>query len=556
VKDFFNRKDEVLALKRLADMRENHLAGNILLEGANGVGKTELLKQLYRTVYWEDANVVPFYYSFKTATLKAGVFAQDYFNQFIRQYLSFFSKDPSLVTSRGLSIARAIPPSSAWLLDLMDEFEELRNTGDFYGQFLAAISAPAHVATRSGKPILILLDNFQMATRLYEEVPGDFSGLVSFFETPMKTNLCSHIITGSPAGALESIFAESAFRGTAERMVLRPLPDDGAHALFKSFCDRLGIRENPETALRFVRFLGCNPFYIKSMARSLARMRKKHVSQRDLWECYSHEVSEGEISLYWSSVLSDAVKDPVVQRTAVRVFMHIAEANGDLSVIGRLPRLLGVSESAVRESLSALKTAGFLLGTTGYKVPKDSVLLDFMQSLYMQDIEGKQPERLREIIVAKYTAKDSQGACFEVILPSEPEAEVIAAKALEQICRNLKLQPEVTERLQLALIEACINAMEHSGGFEKKVFVRFYVTETRLEIAVESSGRFFDPEAVATPEIDDKLTSANKRGWGLKLIQSIMDEVRIERIDDRTRVLLIKNIKRQEVVHDANKFQG
>lgn len=556
VKDFVNRKNEVLSLKRLPELRESHTTGNILLEGSHGSGKTELLKQVYRSIYWEDSPVVPFYYAFRSATLKAGLFAQDYFSQFIRQYISFFSKDPAVVNGRGLPVSRAVPASSAWLLDLMEEFEEIRQSGDFYGQLLAAISAPVHVATRSGRPVLIMLDNFQMAARLYEETPGDFSGLASFFESPMRMHLCPHIITGSPESALESIFAENAFRGTAERMALRPLPDDVAYTLFKSLCTRLGVREDRETAIPFIRFLSCNPLYIKSIARSLWRMHKKEASQRDLWECYSHDISEGEISLYWSSQFSEAIRNPVIQRIAVRIFMHLAEAGGEVSAIGRLPRILGVAESEVKEALTALKSGGFLQGITGYKVPKDPVLVDFMQSLYMLDIEGKHPERLREIITAKYASRKKNDSCFEVTLPSAPEAELIAAKAFEQIARTLKLQPDVTERIQLALIEACINAMEHSGGFEKKVFLKFFTSPERLEIAIESAGRFFDPEAVEDPDIEVKLSSANKRGWGLKLIQSIMDEVRIERIDDRTRVLLIKNIKHEEVLHDTRKLQG
>ena len=553
-KDFANRRREVLYLKRLPELRESHVTGNILLEGAHGSGKTELLKQVYRSIYWEDSPVIPFYYAFKSATLKAGVFAQDYFTQFIRQYISFFAKEPAIVTGRGLPLARSVPPASAWLLDMMDEFEELRNAGDFYNQLLAALSAPVHAATRRGKPVLIMLDNFQMASRLYEETPGDFSGLAGFFESPMSSPLCPHIITGAPESALESIFAENSLQGTAERMVLRPLSDDVAHSFFKSFCAKLGIREEPETSVRFVKFLSCNPLYIKSIARSLWRMHKKEATQRDLWECYSHEVSEGEIALYWSSLFSEAIRNPANQRIAMRVFMHLVEAGGEVAAIERLPSILGVSEPEVKEALAALKTAGFLQGMTGYKVPKDPVLLDCMHSLYMQDIEGKHPERLREAIIEKYSAQNRPDSCFEMTLDSAPEAELIAAKAFEQIARNMRLQPDVTEPVQLALIEACINAMEHSSGFEKKIFLKFYTSPNRLEIAIESAGRFFDPEAVEDPQVDVKLTSAHKRGWGLKLIQSIMDEVRIERIDDRTRVLLIKHIKHDEVLHDTKKL--
>lgn len=546
----------MFALKRLADLRERHLAGNILLEGPGGIGKTELLKQLYRIVYWDDAHMVPFYYAFRSAALRADIFAQDYLNQFIRQYLSFLNKDPAMATGGWVPEKHAIPPSSAWLLDLVEAFEAMRNEGDFYGQLLTALSAPAHVASRNARPVLVLLDSFQLASRLYEKTPGDFSGLAGFFETSMKMPLCPHVITGSPSSALESIFSAGAFRGTAERMVLRPLPDDSAYMLFKTLCEQYGIQEERETSLDFMRFLGCNPFYIRSVARGLSQMHKKQASRRDLWECYSHQISDGHIALYWTSALGEAVSDPATLRVAIRIFMHIAETAAEIASISRFAKMLGASESSVHEALAALRSAGLLQGSAGYRVPKDKVFMDCMQVLYMQEIEARHPDRIREAIIAKYASRDSQGDCFEITLPCAPEAELIAARTLEQIGVSLKLQPHVTERLQMALIEACINAMEHSGSFEKKVFVRFHVTKQRLEMAVESAGRFFDPAEVENPDIESKLSSRKKRGWGLKLIQSIMDEVHIERIDDRTRVLLVKNIKQEEVLIDTHTLQS
>ena len=47
-------------------------------------------------------------------------------------------------------------------------------------------------------------------------------------------------------------------------------------------------------------------------------------------------------------------------------------------------------------------------------------------------------------------------------IPMVREAELVAAQCLEQIGKNLHLDEDVIGQLQLAVIEACINAMEHS----------------------------------------------------------------------------------------------
>jgi len=59
--DFLNREPELDYLKGLAELKEKALGGNVFLEGARGMGKTELLNQLHRALFLED-NGAPFYY--------------------------------------------------------------------------------------------------------------------------------------------------------------------------------------------------------------------------------------------------------------------------------------------------------------------------------------------------------------------------------------------------------------------------------------------------------------------------------------------------------------
>jgi anti-sigma regulatory factor (Ser/Thr protein kinase) len=41
--------------------------------------------------------------------------------------------------------------------------------------------------------------------------------------------------------------------------------------------------------------------------------------------------------------------------------------------------------------------------------------------------------------------------------------------------------------------------------------------------------------------VEEKLQAGMRRGWGFKLVQQIMDSVKVERINDRTRVILTKS---------------
>jgi anti-sigma regulatory factor (Ser/Thr protein kinase) len=549
--DFFNREDELNFLRLLASAGNGAAPSNVLLQGPRGMGKTELLKQLYRDSFWGDENIVPFYYSFRRASLHAGHFARDYFMRFIRQYLAFVKKSPPFADNMCLPLSRLIPVIASsgmdWMIGLIDDFQGLLNDGSLREQMLGAITAPVVAARENGMPVLIMLDDFPLAKQIYETHEGDAPGLISLFEGSIKSTLCPHILTGSPDGVLERIFGDSAFRGNAERLFVGPMPEDAALALFDSLCEKNGIHGAREAAIKFMRFLGGNPLYVRNTVGALRRMHKKEMSEKDLWEAYSFDVSEGQTAFYWSSVFDEFLQDESQRRVALDFLMRLVKGDDRLDDPGRLSAVLGVAEPSLRTVLDALRRAG-LIAPAGRKGNKDGVFEDFVHGVYMKEREGRTADKIRGLIEKKHFPGKPATEYFEVVIPMISDAELVAAKAIEQIGKNINLDQEVINQIQVALIESCINAIEHSGSYDRKVIIRFAVNPERLEIAIESPGKFFDPSAIREPVIEEKLQSGNKRGWGLKLMRKIMDEVRVERADDHTRVILIKNIKPNEVV--------
>jgi anti-sigma regulatory factor (Ser/Thr protein kinase) len=57
---------------------------------------------------------------------------------------------------------------------------------------------------------------------------------------------------------------------------------------------------------------------------------------------------------------------------------------------------------------------------------------------------------------------------------------------------------------------------------------------------VGDRGIGFDSEVVAIPNIDEKINSSNKRGWGLQLMKELMDTVEFETTADGTTVTMTK----------------
>lgn len=130
---------------------------------------------------------------------------------------------------------------------------------------------------------------------------------------------------------------------------------------------------------------------------------------------------------------------------------------------------------------------------------------------------------------------------FDLTVPMLEEAELVAARAVEQIAENMAFDQRSRDQIRLALIEACINASEHSGSHDRNVYINFIAQEDRLLIIVRDFGKGFDPLDVPEPVIENKLNAmGNRRGWGLMLIRKLMDEVVFEDASPGTALKMVK----------------
>ena len=64
--------------------------------------------------------------------------------------------------------------------------------------------------------------------------------------------------------------------------------------------------------------------------------------------------------------------------------------------------------------------------------------------------------------------------------------------------------------------------------------------EETLLITVSDQGKGFDKSKVKIPKIEEKISSDFKRGWGLQLIQELMDTVKYESSEEGTTVTMTK----------------
>ena len=130
----------------------------------------------------------------------------------------------------------------------------------------------------------------------------------------------------------------------------------------------------------------------------------------------------------------------------------------------------------------------------------------------------------------------------ELTLPVLQDMELVATKTAEVVANRMGLDEMKTAEISMELIEACINAFEHSKS-NNNVYIHYIIDGDTLIIKVGDSGVGFDQEVVEIPNIDEKLKSDRKRGWGIKLMKELMDTVEFESTAGGTTVTMTKTKK-------------
>jgi serine/threonine-protein kinase RsbW len=132
---------------------------------------------------------------------------------------------------------------------------------------------------------------------------------------------------------------------------------------------------------------------------------------------------------------------------------------------------------------------------------------------------------------------------FLVVVPMGEDNELIAASTAEQIAKRLTFRPEAINQIKTAIVEACINASEHSFSPDRKIYQRFRLESDRLVITISSRGVVPTNLNGTGGRPNTTEAAEERRGWGLKLIRTLMDEVEFERVDDGTSLRMTKYLR-------------
>ena len=113
-------------------------------------------------------------------------------------------------------------------------------------------------------------------------------------------------------------------------------------------------------------------------------------------------------------------------------------------------------------------------------------------------------------------------------IPSEPGNERQAAAKVVESVSDLSLPGPRLKKLETAVAEATMNAMEHGNKYQSDAPVKIHVhkVDHKLRVRITDQGGGSPIPENTDPDLDAKLTGEQSpRGWGLFLIKNMVDEM-------------------------------
>ncbi len=135
-------------------------------------------------------------------------------------------------------------------------------------------------------------------------------------------------------------------------------------------------------------------------------------------------------------------------------------------------------------------------------------------------------------------------SAFEI--PSEQGNERMAMRQVAEAVQSMNIDPSSLERLKTAVAEATMNAMEHGNRFQpdKLVDVEVWSTDSRVKVIIRDHGGNQPIPEAGTPDLDAKLSGEQSpRGWGLFLIENMVDELHVSSDDTHHTLELVIDLK-------------
>ena len=218
------------------------------------------------------------------------------------------------------------------------------------------------------------------------------------------------------------------------------------------------------------------------------------------------------------------------------------DTKGDMFGFPRLRRLIMAQSTGSGEELIDVLLAELTSFTGTDAEQEDDITLVTLErsKARVRDLETPlQPDAIAGDVDLRVLA--------DFTLSSEPGNERPAMEKVADAVKELPLSGQRLARLKTAVAESTMNAMEHGNGYDPEIPVRIQVWLLKERLLVRIIDRGSGPLSSLTakgPNLEAKLENLQTaRGWGVFLIERMVDEVRVSGNPDHHTVELVMRLE-------------
>jgi anti-sigma regulatory factor (Ser/Thr protein kinase) len=218
------------------------------------------------------------------------------------------------------------------------------------------------------------------------------------------------------------------------------------------------------------------------------------------------------------------------------------DTKGDMFGFPRLRRLIMAQSTGSGEELIDVLLAELTSFTGTDAEQEDDITLVTLErsKARVRDLEAPlQPDAIAGDVDLRVLA--------DFTLSSEPGNERPAMEKVADAVKELPLSGQRLARLKTAVAESTMNAMEHGNRYDPEIPVRIQVWLLKERLLVRIIDRGSGPLsslAAKGPNLGAKLENMQTaRGWGVFLIERMVDEVRVSGNPDHHTVELVMRLE-------------
>lgn len=386
--DFFGREIELLGFWDQMTKLTRTGCGtktNYAFVGQRKLGKTAYLKRCYNIAFWEQDEVVPFYYSFsqqdgndEECVIQISDLQVHMPREFLRQFFAYCTKDQAFLRLNScekiIDYARKLKfPELEELADCIHNCLNDINNSHGSSMMFNIWQFTQKLSFFVGKKCLLIIDEAQeMETSIYYN--GECCSCKSSIADIIQKHHSLVFVSGSNVSMLVNNFLDYSFSNRISQFDFTPLEVEDAKKLIQKRCPS-GYKKLADDLLELV---GGNPYYIDIVLgfnmkyNSHHKQNKDFSSRQGLLRAYDFEVlnPKGEIYLFWRSHLrknkKDLNHDPKGKKGLTLQLLYKISSNPHKNfTYNELAKEFSVKEDTIEVKLEQLIKANLIEPTNG-----------------------------------------------------------------------------------------------------------------------------------------------------------------------------------------------